>query len=491
MHSGGGGSSTPTEPTSIPENPTPTTPETPSTPLTPEPTTQEPIVELPTPPVAETIPQSETVIPKEEEIPKVVVLETKPKVVQKPKVITTPKTEPIPEITNTIETTTTNTENSLSSNEETLNQEYIPLINPILNQEETKTTNIISFLNKEAQRTFKETVKIVNQGKENIKEILETKEGNIVAKTVTVSGAIIGTGSLIASTAFATPLTFSELPLIPFRLWTLFLGLLGIKRNTRRWGVVYDSQTKQPLDPAVVSLRNTEGKEVASSITDIDGRYGFLVNPGTYTIFVNKSNYAFPTTLLANQTKDELYNDIYNGETITITDPSEVITKNIPLDRINFSWNEYEKERKELTTFSTTKLLYNRIFNSLFILGFILALVALLVAPEPYNGIIFALYVVLFIFKQNGISLDKKGSIFEKSTNLPLSYALIKLYYTDIGQEVAHAVTDKFGKFYCLVKNGTYTIVIEKKNQDGSYTPLYKQSNVTVKDGVLNIRFEV
>ena len=33
----------------------------------------------------------------------------------------------------------------------------------------------------------------------------------------------------------------------------------------------------------------------------------------------------------------------------------------------------------------------------------------------------------------------------EKSTGLPLSYGIVRVMYSDIGQEVAHSVIDKYG----------------------------------------------
>jgi hypothetical protein len=160
----------------------------------------------------------------------------------------------------------------------------------------------------------------------------------------------LGTTSSIAAIAFATPLSFSEIPLIPFRLWTLFLGVTGLKKRTRRWGVVYDSLTKQPLDPAYVTLKNNEGQTIATTITDIDGRYGFNVNPGSYTLNVDKTNYAFPSVKLAGRQADELYDSLYLGDIITIDNTTDIIAKNIPLDPINFSWNEAEKEKRNLTS---------------------------------------------------------------------------------------------------------------------------------------------
>lgn len=98
---------------------------------------------------------------------------------------------------------------------------------------------------------------------------------------------------------------------------------------------------------------------------------------------------------------------------------------------------------------------------------------------------------MIFIIKQIGIKTKKKGSVIEKKTGMPLSYGMVRLFYTDIGQEIAHSLIDKYGNFYCLIQNGTYTIKIDKKNLDGSYSTVYQKNLVTVKNGVLNANFEI
>jgi len=410
-----------------------------------------------------------------------------------PKIITPkPEVETITDIVNAYnEEIVVNNDYPLA---ETPNNETLFVSEEILSSQNTEIEAIVSvgffeIMISEANRTYQETLGIIKDSRDNIKQILETKEGNTASKLISVSGVVLGAGTLAASVAFATPLSFAEIPLIPLRLWTLFLGFLGVKKNTRKWGVVYDSKTKQPLDPVYLTLKDLEGRQVASTITDIDGRYGFLVSPGTYKLFVNKTNYTFPSNM--HKENDELYHNLYYGEEIVVNDQAEVVVKNIPLDRVDFSWNEYEKERKHLTSFSRNTLTGIRISNFVFVLGFFVSLLALVVLPKPYNGIMFTLYVIIFIFKKYGVPVNKKGSIFEKSTNAPLSNGIVKLYYTDLGQEVAHAVTDKFGKFYCLVKNGTYSVVIEKKDAEGKYLPVYKQNNVTINNGVLDLNFNI
>ena len=169
--------------------------------------------------------------------------------------------------------------------------------------------------------------------------------GEVTAKAASTAGVV--TGGLVASSAlFANPVSITEIVLLPFRLWVALLSFLGIRKKYRPWGVVYDSITKQPLDPAYVMLTDLDGNEVSTSITDIDGRYGFLMAPGSYRMVANKTNYEFPSKRLAGQIADELYGNLYFGSDINVDEQNAVIAKNIPMDPVNFDWNEYAKTQK-------------------------------------------------------------------------------------------------------------------------------------------------
>jgi len=52
-------------------------------------------------------------------------------------------------------------------------------------------------------------------------------------------------------------------------------------------------------------------------------------------------------------------------------------------------------------------------------------------------------------------------------------------------------VSDARGKYYCIVPKGDYSIDIEKKNTDGTYSKVYESSNVSSKKGIINDSFNV
>ena len=316
------------------------------------------------------------------------------------------------------------------------------------------------------------------------------KKIDIGFKIAATASAVVSAVVSLGTALFLNPLAAPELVLIPVRLWSLLLTALGLKKRRKPWGTVYDSITKQPLDPVYVSLLNLEGVEVASSITDVDGRYGFLVQSGVYKVVPKKTNYLFPSDKLSKHFRDEFYQDLYFGDYMNIS-AGEVIIKNVPMDPINFDWNEFAKNKKQLFKFYSKKeLIIARISNWLFSFGFTIATLALLVSPEKYNIIIFGLYIAMFILRRVSFKLKAKGRLLTKH-GFPLAFAFIRIFSVETNVEIAHKVADQMGRYYALVPNGTYYAKIEKKNNDGTYTLVHTSNYFKIIHGVLNRVFNI
>lgn len=336
-----------------------------------------------------------------------------------------------------------------------------------------------------------ETARTVREAQREVKEALSTPEGEVTSKAVITTGVVTGGTTSLLSLLF-TPFSVSELALMPIRLWGLFLSALGIKRRHRPWGAVYDSVTKQPLDPAYVTLEDARGKEIASAITDLDGRYGFLAPPGIYRIVANKTNYRFPSTRLAGKENDEFYRNLYFGEPIIVPEGGAVVTRDIPLDPEGFDWNEYAKRAQGVMKFySRHTILIERTAKILFAAGFLLSTVALLTVPEPYNIAIFALYVLVWLLRKLGPGERPHGVIINKGTNAPASFAFVNVLHPETGMEVRKSVADVLGRYYCLVPKGTYRVGVTLLEGEGNYVPTDFSTTVNAKRGVIRKKFEV
>jgi hypothetical protein len=313
---------------------------------------------------------------------------------------------------------------------------------------------------------------------------------DITVKIVSTSALVLGVTAAIGSIAFATPVSFAEIWLIPGRVSGLILGALGIRRRNREWGTVYDSVTKRPLDPVYVSLISIEtGKEVASAITDIDGRYGFLVLPGKYRIEAKKTNYIQPSVKMKGKSYDEVYNDLYFGEELTITQEGETITKNIPMDSLSFDWNEFAKTKMNVNKFTRQKdITWAKLSKLVFVIGALVSIIAVIAAPQPYNYIIVGFYFLAYILNFIVFKSKKSGTLTEKDTNTPLSFAIVKIYREGETIPLTKKIADKFGSYYVLVPRGNYYISVEKKMDDGTYTEIFRSGIVNIKNGVINER---
>ncbi|MCX6717588.1 MAG: hypothetical protein NTU76_02855 [Candidatus Taylorbacteria bacterium] len=323
----------------------------------------------------------------------------------------------------------------------------------------------------------------------DLDKVINSPQGEVVTKTVSTAGAV----TVVAVTAGTVSFSISDIILLLIRSFNLLLTAFGLKKRVSPWGTAFDSVTKQPLDPAYVVLKNMEGKEVASAITDLDGRFGFLVEPGIYQLFPKKTNYIFPSKELFGKTHDALHKDLYFGETVEVKTLGEVIIKNIPLDPVNFDWNEFAKRDKGLMKFySKWDVVKREIINWFFIICFILAVVTYYFSPYPYNLAIIILYVFLSLIIIFGLKPKTYGYIKEKETGFPLSFAIVRVFLSGSDTIIASKTTDKYGKYYCLVPPGKYYIKVEKKNDDGSYSILYTSSDIDVtQKGIINVNFRV
>ena len=336
------------------------------------------------------------------------------------------------------------------------------------------------------------TGNIISSTTASVQNILKSPGGNFGTKAISTVGVIAaGTAVLTTGVLFADPLSFGEFFLIPFRLWALLMSLLGLKKRYRPWGTVYDSVTKQPLDPAYVVLKNEQGKEIANSITDLDGRYGFFVQKGIYYLEATKTHYLFPSKKMFGKNHDDLYTDLYLGEKIEVLEDGAVIYKNIPMDNEMFDWNEFEKKRIGVMRFNArNERLFKHISNWVFRIGFAVALIALLVAPEPYNYLIGGLYLFILIMRWLGIRPKINGSIVDRMSGYPLSFAIVSIYSVALDRELFKKVADQYGRYYALVPKGEYMVKISRKNSDESYTDVYR-GTYNAKQGVINYQIKV
>ncbi|MEX0910444.1 MAG: hypothetical protein WDZ73_01680 [Candidatus Paceibacterota bacterium] len=329
------------------------------------------------------------------------------------------------------------------------------------------------------------------EGRLVVASLLNLPEVGIVSRTVAAS---IGVAAILTQTILVTSQvrSLTDLYLVLSRIIGALLGFFGIKRKNKPWGTVYDSVTKRPIDPAYVRvLEATTGKEVNVAITDIDGRYGFLLTPGKYLIKTGKTNYTFPSMKLMGRDHDELYANLYFGEVINVT-RQEVVNKNIPLDPIGFDWNEFTKSKsKFFKVYSHREIRKNIFLGSLYFIGFLSSVLGLVISPNWFNIFLVVIYITLYIGQKYWAFRHKPVQLRNKKTGEPLPFSIIRFYLEGTNTEIKSLVSDALGRFYVLIRPGTYYFTVDEKLDDGTYKTIHTSLPKELKKGIMRGQVEV
>lgn len=293
---------------------------------------------------------------------------------------------------------------------------------------------------------------------------------------------------------FRIPL-LRNIVLIPYLIIRPVLRMFGLITNTELWSVVYDSKSKYPLDPVYVSIHDMLGVEVASAVTDLEGRFGVVLPRGTYTISVQKTHYSFPSKRLQGKQSDGYHNQLYFGEKITIVDEERALAFHIPMDPEGEDWNQAEKKRMKLFGVFRKKYVYWEGVIFFAVIGAILALSHHVVAPSETTKLV-VLGVGVLLFALYGIALLRGGElhhsvVLDKQTKTPIPFARIKIFTKEKEFQVAKRITTLYGQFVCLLSPGAYYATVEKRKPDGTYELVYTSSAFTVKDGYVHKKFIV
>lgn len=320
----------------------------------------------------------------------------------------------------------------------------------------------------------------------DIQGLLRTPAVRTVMHIVDVVGAVGATavGVLVASNAAFSLL---DIPRILARFFSGFMVFGFARKRKYPWGTVYDSVTKEPLDPAYVELVDAViDKNVAEAITDLDGRYGFLALRGMYYMRAHKTNYVFPSRRLAGRDHDVVYQDLYFGDTISSTEAS-AIRLNIPMDPVGVDWNQMEKRRRGMMHFVTRMDPYIlRIFDTLFFIGCAFTCIEVVMVPSVFSIGIAVLYVLLLVWRVPNGRPPVYG-IVTTAQDKPLAFGLIH-FYSEGGHEIVKRVIDIYGRYIAIVPPGAYHVTIEKRAGEEDLIKVY-ETDVNAREGIINANF--
>ncbi|MES2994736.1 MAG: carboxypeptidase-like regulatory domain-containing protein [Patescibacteria group bacterium] len=323
-----------------------------------------------------------------------------------------------------------------------------------------------------------------------IERILTDGSRAVAPVLALLPAAGIATSALGIIWALASRLrSLSDIPMLAYRAFATIFGFGYLRRRDRAWGTVYDSRTRRPLDPAVVTLHDASGKDMKTVITDLDGRFAFLADAGTYSITAAKGHHSFPAQNLP--AIDPLYPYPYTGGPIPVGEEG-VIVKDIPLDPVDFDWNEYEKYRRGLYRFFSRfdrPLAYAALI--LTPLGALISLVAAVLEPSVINIVFLFLYALIgLLYYVAGFAPRVYGMLLD-ATGQPLAFAVVKAFRPGATSTGIHVVADHLGRYYLLLpRESEFDIQVEMRAGEEAYTPVFRERLTGLK-GHLNRHIRV
>jgi hypothetical protein len=202
-------------------------------------------------------------------------------------------------------------------------------------------------------------------------------------------------------------------------------------------------------------------------VTDREGRFYFIVPPGSYKIAVLKAGYAHPSSFIAPGTfQDGKYVDIHVGPSITVGQEGTV-SVSIPLDPIGA-----EKTLARVVAEGIAK----RSQHAIALLTLVGVLIPVIIVPSVRSISFFAVNLLCYLFLRR-ISLRPKpkswGVVRDKRTGRPLQNAITRIFDTRYNKLLETQVTDLRGRYAFLVGANVYTITFEKQGyRKDQRTPL-------------------
>jgi prepilin-type N-terminal cleavage/methylation domain-containing protein len=228
------------------------------------------------------------------------------------------------------------------------------------------------------------------------------------------------------------------------------------RRRYRAWGTVYNSLTRLPEDLAIVRLLDTRGKLLRSQVTDMQGRFAFMVGPGQYSISVAKVGFSFPSKVAAGKTEDGPFQEVYVSGRFEILQES-VLAPNIPID-------PPEAAEADAAAVKTKARKARR--HSTAVLSLFLGIVAFALRPTVLTGLLFALQVVLYsLFKRLAEPPEPKnwGVVFDQETEKPIAQAIVRIFEGKYNKLLESQVTDRLGRYHFRVGSNVYYLTVTRR----------------------------
>ncbi|MFA6099717.1 MAG: hypothetical protein WC750_02420 [Patescibacteria group bacterium] len=243
-----------------------------------------------------------------------------------------------------------------------------------------------------------------------------------------------------------------------YYIFTQPIMLLG-RRKKQKYGVVYNSLSKLPLDLTAVRIKDNAGRIVQTKITDRQGRYTFLIPKGQYALDISKPGYVFPTSLLAGKVQDVDYLDLLTTNKLNFA-AAAVVSNNIPLD---------PKEDKRPPSEIKRKVFLRRVQGGAAILTTLLSIGAFALVPNyQYLGLAAFQIVTYFVFRRlaHRKSPSSFGVIKDAKTGQTIKNAVVRILDAQFNRILETQIADANGRYAFLVGKGKFYVTVTKEGYE-------------------------
>jgi hypothetical protein len=286
--------------------------------------------------------------------------------------------------------------------------------------------------------------------------------------TAIALGSLTGLFSLISSGATTSSALASFLSNLSTYYNQIQLFLFSWRKKQRKGGRIYIALTNQPLGGARILLYQEKNYQriIDQTISDKNGQFGFLADPGAYQIRVTRAGYTFPS---------KLEGDAYHGQTFTMHE-SGIVQLEIPLD-------PRAPKRTILRRLEAGLHKLQLMRRPLLVIGSSVALFSLVQGVTLVNLIFFAYYTYLWVEEVRKTRELRHILKVQNAKNDPLPFAIVRLRRHD-GTIAFAKVADALGRVFVLAPKGSYQLEVVSQARSGDKANIYSQP-LELPSGVL------
>jgi len=327
-------------------------------------------------------------------------------------------------------------------------------------------------------RTAKSAIRTTKQVQQATVDNPVAEQANDVAKAPVIATVTATSVASVATVGVTGVTGATAITYIQFVVSQAFL--MFVRRKKERWGVVYNSVTKRPVDLAVVRIYTADSSQlVRTLVTDKQGRYQFILKPGKYFMSVEKKGFKFPSGLLNNAGVDGNFQNVYYGSIFEVTE-KETISPPIALD---------PSQKLESPKGILRKYFMRKGQSALTMIGPTLAIASFVINPQWWVGAIVVSQLAMYgIFKKLGIGEKAKsfGEIKDVDEKKKIGRSIVRVFDSKFNKLLDTQVADSNGRYAFLVGNQIYYLTADKPGYFSKRSPLYnlagKESGYLAQD---------